>query len=177
VNGDGRADIITGAGAGGGPQVRVCSGAGGQQLPGTSGSFFAYPPDMTRGVRVASVDVNGDGKSDILAATGPGGPLEVRLFDAVAGPQQSNFVVPGIPTGGAFVAGAHQQSQPTAPLSFAPLLAARGLAVAPPTSAPPALSQPHGSILAAEEFQGDSLEIDLPPAITLEILDAALAGL
>jgi serralysin len=40
VNGDGKADVITGAGPGGGPQVTVFSGANGGQVE----SFFAYSP-------------------------------------------------------------------------------------------------------------------------------------
>src|SRR5262249_46039699 len=45
VNGDGKADIITGAGPGGGPHVRVFSGAGGPELFGT----MAYDPAYTGG--------------------------------------------------------------------------------------------------------------------------------
>src|ERR1043166_3529864 len=38
INGDGRADIVTGAGSGGGPHVKVFDGAGGGELQ----SFFAF---------------------------------------------------------------------------------------------------------------------------------------
>jgi hypothetical protein len=165
--------------------VRVFSGAGGQQLPGTIGSFFAYAPDMTRGVRVGSVDANGDGKSDILAATGPGGPFEVRLFDAVAGPQQSNFGAAGIPTGGAFVAGADQQSHSTTPFSGAPLLAARGLAAVPSIPASLSSEQLDPIISAAlEDLHGegheserlsDLLDVELQSGLLPELVDALFA--
>jgi DNA-binding beta-propeller fold protein YncE len=52
LNGDGRADIITSAGPGGGPHVRVFDGATGGQLALPVGSFFAYDPAFTGGVFV-----------------------------------------------------------------------------------------------------------------------------
>ena len=72
VNGDGRADIIVGAGEGNGssPQVKVFSGADGTTL---LQSFFAFAPSFTGGVRVAAGDVNGDGRADIITGAGPGG--------------------------------------------------------------------------------------------------------
>jgi hypothetical protein len=50
VNGDGRADIITGAGPGGSPHVRVFSGRDLSELA----SFYAYHPAFTGGVFVAA---------------------------------------------------------------------------------------------------------------------------
>src|SRR5215470_12146374 len=77
VNGDGFADVVTGAGAGGGPLVQVFSGRDGTLLR----SFFAYEPAFTGGVRVAVGDVNGDGIPDIVTAAGPGGGPHVKIFD------------------------------------------------------------------------------------------------
>jgi FG-GAP-like repeat len=77
VNGDGAADIITGAGAGGGPHVKVFDGRNGQELR----SFFAYAPGFTGGVNVATGDVDGDGYSDIVTAAGAGGGPHVKVFD------------------------------------------------------------------------------------------------
>lgn len=76
VNGDGKADIITGAGAGGGPHVRVFSGANGSELA----SFFPYPTNFTGGVSVAAGDVDGDGKADVVTGAGRGGGPLVRTF-------------------------------------------------------------------------------------------------
>ena len=48
VNGDGMADIITGAGPSGGPHVRAFSLAGGGVTE--VASFYAYDPSFTGGV-------------------------------------------------------------------------------------------------------------------------------
>src|SRR5205814_5682561 len=61
VDGDGFVDIITGAGAGGGPHVRAFTGAGHQVIR----DFFAFDPTQTGGVRVATADVTGDGVADL----------------------------------------------------------------------------------------------------------------
>ena len=81
VNGDGLADIITGAGPGGGPHVRVIDGATLMPIH----DFFAYDPAFLGGVAVAAVDVNGDTRTDIVTGAGPGGGPHVRVFDAVTG--------------------------------------------------------------------------------------------
>src|SRR5207244_12209577 len=76
VNGDVKADIITGAGAGGGPHVRVFSGATG----GLLSEFFPYDGAFRGGVRVAAGDVDGDGHADVITGPGPGGGPEVTVF-------------------------------------------------------------------------------------------------
>jgi hypothetical protein len=101
VDGDGRADIITGAGAGGGPHVKVFSGATGQEIR----SFFAYDGGFTGGVTVAAGDLNGDGRADIVTGAGAGGGPHVKAFDAVTGAElQSFFAFAPEFTGGVFVA-------------------------------------------------------------------------
>jgi hypothetical protein len=76
VNHDGFADIITAPGAGGGPDVRVFSGADGSKIQ----EFMAYDPRFMGGVYVATGDVNGDGYSDIITGAGFGGGPEVKVF-------------------------------------------------------------------------------------------------
>jgi hypothetical protein len=76
IDGDGRADIITGAGPGGGPHVRVLSGLDLSELA----SVFAYDPAFQGGVNVAAGDIDGDGLSDIVTAAGRGGGPHVRVF-------------------------------------------------------------------------------------------------
>jgi fibronectin-binding autotransporter adhesin len=81
VNGDGKADIITGAGAGGGPHVIAFDSVTGDKLA----SFFAYDSAFRGGVNVAGGDLNGDGKAEIVTGAGPGGGPHVRAFDVAAG--------------------------------------------------------------------------------------------
>jgi hypothetical protein len=80
VNGDGRADIITGVGAGGGPHVRVMSlGPGG--TPAELASFFAYDPGARAGMRVAAAKLGpGDTRAAILTVPGPGSAPHLKAF-------------------------------------------------------------------------------------------------
>jgi hypothetical protein len=76
VDGDGKADIIVGAGEGGRPHVRVFSGATGRRI----GSFYAWPKNRRLGVRVAAGDIDGDGRAEIAVAGGPGAGTNVTIF-------------------------------------------------------------------------------------------------
>src|SRR5205807_503242 len=69
--------IATGAGPGGGPQVKVYDPATGQ----LKFSFYAYAVGFSGGVRVAAGDVTGDGLADIVTGAGPGGGPHVEVFD------------------------------------------------------------------------------------------------
>ena len=101
VNGDGRADIITGPGAGAPPLIRVFDGQSGAVLH----SFFAFDPSFRGGVQVAAGDVNGDGIADIITAAGPGGGPHVRVFSPVGLTTFFDFFAyPPNFTGGVFVA-------------------------------------------------------------------------
>jgi uncharacterized repeat protein (TIGR01451 family) len=87
VNGDGFADIITGAGPGGGPQVGVFDGRTGAVMT----SFFAYDPGFRGGVNVAAGDVNGDGVPDVVTGAGAGGGPRVEAFDVRTGAELLSF--------------------------------------------------------------------------------------
>jgi fibronectin-binding autotransporter adhesin len=97
ILGDGHADIICGADAGGGPNVTVFSGKDGHILR----SFFAYDPRFTGGVRVAAGDVNGDGFADIICGAGPGGGPNVTVFSGNDGSILRSFFAydPGFSAG------------------------------------------------------------------------------
>jgi hypothetical protein len=75
TSGAGDSDI-TGVGAGGGPNVRVFSGT----TLTTLANFFAFDVGYTGGVRVGSVDFDGDGYDDILAAQGTGPFAKLRVY-------------------------------------------------------------------------------------------------
>jgi hypothetical protein len=75
VTGDAHPEIITGAGAGGGPHVRVFSQNGSEII-----GFFAYGTDFTGGVTVGAGNVLGT-KANIVTGAGPGGAPHVRIFD------------------------------------------------------------------------------------------------
>ncbi|HTK75309.1 MAG TPA: VCBS repeat-containing protein [Gemmataceae bacterium] len=129
INGDGKADVITGAGLGGGPHVKAFSGAdnGATLLL----SFFAYEGTFRGGVRVGASDFGGDngqnpngtfrpggapgshnGDAEIVTAPGPGRLVDLELWDYDAqlndpdhfGTIISDQTFPGF-TGGAFVGG------------------------------------------------------------------------
>ncbi len=110
VNGDGIPDVVAGAGPGGGPHVRVFNGLTGAQLPGLIGSFFAFDPSFAGGVFVGCVDLNGDGRGDVIVGAGPGGGPHVRVFSGASGAEITGALgsffpySPAFP-GGVFVGG------------------------------------------------------------------------
>ena len=76
LDGDGRADIVTGAGLAGGPRVNVFDG---RTLVAVK-SFFAYESEFRGGVTVAVGDADADGYQDIVTGAGPGGGPRVRVI-------------------------------------------------------------------------------------------------
>jgi subtilisin-like proprotein convertase family protein len=109
-NGDGVPDIVTAAGPGGGPHVRVFGGTNGTPLSGGLGDgFFPYDPGFTGGAFVGCADMNADGVPDIIVAPGAGGGPHVRVYDGrTAQPMAGilgNGIFPFDPTftGGVFV--------------------------------------------------------------------------
>jgi uncharacterized repeat protein (TIGR01451 family) len=83
VDGDGRAEIITGASRQGGPLRVFKRDALGAITELTS--FYPYIPAFLGPVRVAAADVNGDGLADVITAAGPGGGPHVQAFSLAGG--------------------------------------------------------------------------------------------
>jgi lipoprotein-anchoring transpeptidase ErfK/SrfK len=81
VDGDGKADIVTGSGEGGSPHVRVFTGAG--DWKGLD--FFPFPDSLRGGVSVAVGNVDGGKESEIIMAVQSGGEawIKVYKFDTV----------------------------------------------------------------------------------------------
>ncbi|MDB5311294.1 MAG: repeat protein [Gemmataceae bacterium] len=81
VNRDGSADLIVGAGIGGGPRVAIYSGAalGNGQVARLVPDFFALDRSLRSGVFVTAADFNGDGYADIAYSTGDTGGPRVRV--------------------------------------------------------------------------------------------------
>jgi hypothetical protein len=110
VTGDGNEDVIAGTGVGGGPRIQVFDGAtlaAGPAAPPAVRNFFAYDANFRSGVLVAAGDVNGDGATDIVTGSGPGGGPNVRAFDGRNLSQVVNFFAyPDSTRGGVRVAAA-----------------------------------------------------------------------
>jgi cyclophilin family peptidyl-prolyl cis-trans isomerase len=77
VNGTGRPQIITGAGAGGSPHVKVYN----PDTFATLNSFFAYDASFHGGVNVAVGPVDSNGTLGIITGAGPGGGPHVKAFN------------------------------------------------------------------------------------------------
>lgn len=101
VNGDGFADIVTGAGAAGAGHVKVFDGSTGTELR----SFLAYGSGYSGGVFVAAGDVNNDGLADLVTGTDSGVGPHVKVFDGLTGTEIRSFFAYGPSfTGGVRVA-------------------------------------------------------------------------
>jgi hypothetical protein len=100
VDADGRADVVTGAGPGGGPHVKAFSGANG----GVIRNFFAFDIAFRGGVNVAAGRVNSDVSADIVVGSGPGTRTTVSGYDGQSGVQFFTLTPFGEFTGGASVA-------------------------------------------------------------------------
>lgn len=113
---DGFADIVTGAGQGGGSHVRIFNGNTLAEME----SFFAYGSAFFGGVRVATGDVANDANGmpsrdripELLTAPGFGGQPHVRAFSIDANPLTANppaiinfFAFPNNLISGTFIAG------------------------------------------------------------------------
>lgn len=96
VSGASKSQIVTGAGPGGAPHVRVFDAEGVPVGPG----FYAYGTNFAGGVYVAVAD------RDIVTGAGPGAAPHVRSFDVNGAPNASFYAYPESFRGGVRVAAA-----------------------------------------------------------------------
>jgi fibronectin-binding autotransporter adhesin len=86
INGDGYDDIITSTRKTTG-SVRVFDGRTGERFEGAFAEIAAFTEKGARGAFVASGDVTGDGRDDIIVGSGQGarGSAKVKVFDGRTG--------------------------------------------------------------------------------------------
>ncbi len=155
LNGDGRADIVTGQASGGGG-VRVFSGTDYSLLL----SQTPFGPGYTGGLNVAAGDVDGDGRVEVIVAQAVGGTVAV-----ISGATQA-ITASGAPygflPGGVFVAAADVNGDGRADVIASPgsgngpVLVYNIATLTPITSfAPYGTTSPGGVRVAATDLTGD----------------------
>jgi hypothetical protein len=117
LDGDGKAEIVVGAGYGREPEVRVFDEAG-KELS----HFDAYETSFTGGVYVAAGDVFGDGKGEVVTGPAGGRPVDINTFASDGTPLASFLANPDF-KGGWFVA----LQKPLGPRLQASMLPAQGV--------------------------------------------------
>ena len=84
--GDGKAEIIVGAGAGGSPLVKIFNGSGAAIF-----GILAFDAAFTGGVNVGSSDLDNDGKAEVICGAGPGGGPHVTVYQGGTGTLTRSF--------------------------------------------------------------------------------------
>lgn len=77
LDGDGIDEIIAGAGPGGTPHIRVFDNLGNIIYP----KLFPFGENLNTGVDVATGDLDGDGRDEIIASLGPGSEPKIALIN------------------------------------------------------------------------------------------------
>ncbi len=95
VNGDGTADIVVGGSPGGVPIVEVFDGTSGAILS----TFRAASPAYRGSFSIASGDVTGTGRADVVVSYGQGEPW-VSVYDGLSGTPLASFLAYGANTRG-----------------------------------------------------------------------------
>ncbi|MFA5133801.1 MAG: S8 family serine peptidase [Patescibacteria group bacterium] len=76
IDNDGMAEIVAGAGMGGGPHIRIFNLSGELEY-----QFFAFDKKKRNGVLTAIGDIDGDGKNEIIAVEGGNSKPVARIFN------------------------------------------------------------------------------------------------
>ena len=95
LDGDGKGEIVAGAGPGGANRVKVMDAKG-----VVLSSYVPFDAQTTNGVFVAAGDLEGDGRGEIIVGTEPGsGPALVKVFDPRTGDTRFTQPVSGAAVG------------------------------------------------------------------------------
>jgi len=97
LDGDGKEEIVAGAGPGVEPYVNIFNTDGTKR-----GAFLVYEKTFRGGVRVAVADVDGDGRAEIIAAPGAGREPVVKTFK-----EDGTLVKQALVYGSSFRGGVH----------------------------------------------------------------------
>jgi hypothetical protein len=87
-NNDGILDLVTGAGPGGAPHVKVYDGATNAIIS----QWYAYPVTFTGGVFVAVGDIGNDSTFEVVTGAGPSGAPIVAVWDPFTGALLAQFM-------------------------------------------------------------------------------------
>jgi hypothetical protein len=88
INGDGFAELVTGAGPGGSSHVKVFNGKTFEIIS----QWYAYPSDFKGGIFVAVGDIGNDGKFEVVTGAGEGGGSVVAIWDPYTGAMLNQFL-------------------------------------------------------------------------------------
>jgi hypothetical protein len=102
IDGDNRADIVTGPGVGGVGNFRVTRALDHQLIS----SFIAFEPTYQGGLRVGAIDVTGDGQADVIGGPTPDRLSQTTVFDPLTVTHLADLIIfdPAF-SGGLFVTG------------------------------------------------------------------------
>jgi hypothetical protein len=108
INADGFGDIVVGAGPGGGPRVIGLSGKDLILLRSPNNmilNLFAGNEQDRGGVRVAALDINKDGRAEVVTGPGPTSSPTVYVLDGLTGTTLVSATIPDPVVTGGYVAG------------------------------------------------------------------------
>lgn len=82
-DGDGNDELVTAAGPGGGPHIKIWNVSAQGQLGGLREQFFGFDVRFGGGCWITGMDVDHDGRSELVVAAGEGGGPHVKMFSDV----------------------------------------------------------------------------------------------
>jgi hypothetical protein len=100
VNGDGKAEIVTGSAPGDSPSVSVYPGVPSGFSPDAIRTLQPFDTAVTSGVEVAAADVNGDKKADVIVGAETADGAQIKVFDGSTGTLLATIPAFGIVTAG-----------------------------------------------------------------------------